>query len=368
MDHCRSQFFGGCLVFSHPQRNLMRRAVVRRLDGDYAVPAALAAKAVGKPVKMVCTRADDMRFDCPRSPSMQILRMAFGDGGRVTAMDHHAAAGWPTAAINPAFMLKDARGVPFDAFAIWGAEALHDYTNFLLAQDSAADCGIGPVLSAFSAAGEDYRDLVGATDFVFFRSCAEKLLLNDPQLRNHSGTSHEHLRKQFQRLDREFLALRRQLLASKLCSRSIPEGNSIGRVRDLTELALVRQIAGQTRPRITLRELFLRAGRAIQGLKPCWMMSPMSIAQFLEPGKLHFDLLLMDEASQIRPEEALGAIARAAQVVIVGDQMQLPPTPFFQKLSTDSTDDDEEIEDTKQESVLEAAASRFFPPRRLKWH
>ena len=98
----------------------------RRLDGDYAVPAALAAKAVGKPVKMVCTRADDMRFDCPRSPSMQTLRMAFGDGGRVTAMDHHAAAGWPTAAINPAFMLKDARGVPFDAFAIWGAD--HWYT------------------------------------------------------------------------------------------------------------------------------------------------------------------------------------------------------------------------------------------------
>ena len=98
----------------------------RRLDGDYAVSAALAAKAVGKPVKMVCTRADDMRFDCPRSPSMQTLRMAFGDGGRVTAMDHHAAAGWPTAAINPAFMLKDARGVLFDAFAIWGAD--HWYT------------------------------------------------------------------------------------------------------------------------------------------------------------------------------------------------------------------------------------------------
>ena len=54
----------------------------RRLDGDYAVPAALAAKAVGKPVKMVCTRPDDMRFDCPRSPSVQVLRMAFGDGGQ----------------------------------------------------------------------------------------------------------------------------------------------------------------------------------------------------------------------------------------------------------------------------------------------
>src|SRR5229473_2715757 len=94
----------------------------RRLDGDYAVPAALAAKAVGKPVKMVCTRADDMRFDCPRSPSTQVLRMAFGEGGKVTAMEHHAAAGWPTAVVAPSFLSKDARGVPYDPFAISGAD------------------------------------------------------------------------------------------------------------------------------------------------------------------------------------------------------------------------------------------------------
>jgi isoquinoline 1-oxidoreductase subunit beta len=98
----------------------------RRLDGDYAVPAALAAKAVGKPVKMVCTRADDMRFDCPRSPSTQVVRMAFADGGRVAAMEHHAAAGWPTAVMAPALMPKDAHGVPFDPFAIHGAD--HWYT------------------------------------------------------------------------------------------------------------------------------------------------------------------------------------------------------------------------------------------------
>jgi isoquinoline 1-oxidoreductase beta subunit len=66
----------------------------RRLDGDYAVPAALAAKAIGRPVKMVCTRLDDMRW--PRSPSTQVLRVAWDDGGRVTAMEHHAAAGWPS--------------------------------------------------------------------------------------------------------------------------------------------------------------------------------------------------------------------------------------------------------------------------------
>jgi very-short-patch-repair endonuclease len=95
----------------------------------------------------------------------------------------------------------------------------------------------------------------------------------------------------------------------------------------------------------------------------------MSVAQFLEPGRLQFDLVLMDEASQIRPEEALGAVARGAQIVVVGDQMQLPPTSFFQRLSMDgASEDDEEAEDVQQESVLEAAAARFYPQRMLKWH
>jgi isoquinoline 1-oxidoreductase subunit beta len=98
----------------------------RRLDGDYTVPAALAAKAIGKPVKMVCTRADDMRFDCPRSPSTQVVRMAWGDDGRVTAMDHHAAAGWPTGVMAPFFMPKGVNGVPYDQFSSEGAN--HWYT------------------------------------------------------------------------------------------------------------------------------------------------------------------------------------------------------------------------------------------------
>jgi CO/xanthine dehydrogenase Mo-binding subunit len=94
----------------------------RRLDGDYAVPAALAAKAIGKPVKMVCTRPDDMRFDCPRSPSVQRVRMAFGKDGNVTAMDHAAAAGWPTAVMAPSYLLKDVNGYRYDPFAINGAD------------------------------------------------------------------------------------------------------------------------------------------------------------------------------------------------------------------------------------------------------
>jgi len=98
----------------------------RRLDGDYAVAAGLGAQAIGRPVKMVCTRADDMRFDCPRSASRQVLRLAWGDDNRPAAMDHHAAAGWPTATIAPYFQGKDAKGNLYDPFAISGAD--HWYT------------------------------------------------------------------------------------------------------------------------------------------------------------------------------------------------------------------------------------------------
>jgi isoquinoline 1-oxidoreductase subunit beta len=95
----------------------------RRLNGDYAVAAALASKAIGgKPVKMVCTRPDDVRFDSPRSPSVQVVKMAFGEGGKVIAMDHAACAGWPTQVMAPFFMPKGKNGVPYDPFAVSGAD------------------------------------------------------------------------------------------------------------------------------------------------------------------------------------------------------------------------------------------------------
>jgi isoquinoline 1-oxidoreductase beta subunit len=94
----------------------------RRLNGDYAVPAALAAKALGKPVKMTLTRADDARFDSFRSPSVQTLRMGFDADGKVVAMDHAASAGWPTEVMVPGFMPKGTNDRPYDPFAIAGAD------------------------------------------------------------------------------------------------------------------------------------------------------------------------------------------------------------------------------------------------------
>lgn len=93
----------------------------RRLNGDYAVPAALAAKALGQPVKMVFTREDDVRFDSIRSPSYQRVRMAFDADGQPIGMEHHATAGWPTQVMVPAFMPAATNEVKYDPFAIQGA-------------------------------------------------------------------------------------------------------------------------------------------------------------------------------------------------------------------------------------------------------
>jgi len=95
------------------------------------------------------------------------------------------------------------------------------------------------------------------------------------------------------------------------------------------------------------------------------MMSPMSVAQYLEPGKHRFDLLIIDEASQMRPEDALGALIRCAQAVVVGDPEQLPPSDFF--VAAESRDD-EEIEDSPEESILELGRRCWRPMRMLGVH
>ncbi|MEL0659954.1 molybdopterin cofactor-binding domain-containing protein [Psychromonas arctica] len=95
----------------------------RRLNGDYTIPAALTSKALGgKPVKMVLMRPQDMLFDSARSASVQQLRMAFDDKKSVTAMEHHATAGWPTQVLAPGFMPKGVNDEPYDPFAIAGAD------------------------------------------------------------------------------------------------------------------------------------------------------------------------------------------------------------------------------------------------------
>lgn len=258
-------------------------------------------------------------------------------------------------------------------YALSNRDALQPYLDFLKVELIAKASPLVSVLGPLQDAAGDYALLPEAFDFIFYRSCAEKLLGEDSRLCSHSGATHEQLRKRYQQLDRKIMDLRREQIASGLTDRRIEPGVGRGRASDFTDLALVRRQIGLQRRHLALRELFRRAGNAIQTLKPCFMMSPMSVAQFLEPDGIRFDLVVMDEASQIRPEDALGALARGTQVVVVGDPMQLPPTSFFEKVDRDESADEDseeaEVQDlTGQESILDLARGPYQPVRQLRWH
>src|SRR6185437_6904270 len=103
-------------------------------------------------------------------------------------------------------------------------------------------------------------------------------------------------------------------------------------------------------------------------IKPCFMMSPISVAQYLAPGTMEFDLVIFDEASQVEPADAFGAIARGRQVVLVGDEKQLPPTNFFGRLDSDQAGEEEGSSVGDMESILGLGAARFRHRCALRWH
>ena len=140
------------------------------------------------------------------------------------------------------------------------------------------------------------------------------------------------------------------------------------------EMAVIRGEIARKRRHMPIRRLMEKAGGMVQRIKPVFLMSPISIAQFLPPRALRFDVLVVDEASQVRPEDALGAIARCGQIVIVGDQKQLPPTSFFDRLGADEPLDEEDDDGdgvasaTEMESILTLCEARGISPRMLEWH
>ncbi len=182
------------------------------------------------------------------------------------------------------------------------------------------------------------------------------------------GTQLDALRARLAKLDSQIIRLAQQQLRTMVAGNTNPPpGIGSGPKSRWTEMALLENETSKKQRFIAVRDLTQRARRSLQELKPCWMMSPLAVAQYLPAGEVSFDLCIIDEASQMRPEDAIGALARCAQAMIVGDTNQLPPSNFFQKMLDDGEgEDDDALVD--EESILEIANSRFRPARRLRWH
>jgi very-short-patch-repair endonuclease len=182
-----------------------------------------------------------------------------------------------------------------------------------------------------------------------------------PVLQQTGGASKELWRREFGRLDVDQMRWNQALLARKHWEQ-LPRTAS-GELRTLTT-----EIQKKRR-NLPIRTLMRRAGNAIQAIKPVFMMSPLSVANFLPQGALQFDMVIFDEASQVEPVDAFGAILRGQQAIVVGDDRQLPPTDFFKRTLEEDEDDDETlVSPGDMQSILNLFLAQRAPERMLRWH
>src|ERR1035441_4062064 len=200
-------------------------------------------------------------------------------------------------------------------------------------------------------------------DFVWWTSLLDEVSARDSAYGAHDG---ELLR----RVGSEYIEADHVHLAATVEGVRAAVGRRLREVLDdhPEQEALVGTDAGKARRHRPLRELMPRAGQTLTAIKPCWAMSPLVVASVLPPGRW-FDVVIFDEASQIPPAQAVSAISRATQVVVAGDEHQLPPSSF----SIAAVDEDGAADAAagslagRSESILEVL-SAALPIRRLTWH
>lgn len=231
------------------------------------------------------------------------------------------------------------------------------------------DFGVAALCEAAIDGQADTGDLADAYELHVVSRLLQNHLNTDGQaLQRMGGLNLAEARRQFVKIDKELHELEAQSILAARLKDQPEEGIGYGRKTDFTEMSLLANELGLRRPRTPMRDVIHRAGNALQTLKPVWMMSPASAAQYIRPGAAEFDMLIMDEASQMRPEFAISAIMRARQFVVVGDTKQLPPSNHFSSNVVREDEDDTVGVDADAESILDVANQRFRRKRRLKWH
>ena len=207
-------------------------------------------------------------------------------------------------------------------------------------------------------------------DCTFAEAVWSKAITAQPELVSFYGPTHDAIVDQFRGLETS----RRRATVEVVLGRhadKMPRGN-------YGPMNTIRAEIARRRGHMAIRKLFKTAGETLQRIKPVLLMSPISVAQFLPPNSVEFDLLVIDEASQVRPEEALGLVARTKQMVVVGDNKQLPPTSFFDRIVGDEedADPDEAVDSalgsaakaTDLESILSLCEARGLNSSMLRWH
>jgi hypothetical protein len=254
----------------------------------------------------------------------------------------------------------------------WAASHVRfeEWASLVKADRKVRAAGPAWIASALASGELDPKNAHVELETAFAEACWKKAIAADPELAAFDGGRHGELVAQFVEIEeRSRAAAVRSVRARHQAA--IPRGA-------LGEMGVIRGEIRRKRAHMPLRKLMQAAGRTIQKIKPVFLMSPVSVAQFLPPGSVDFDLLVIDEASQLRPENAFGLVARCRRIVVVGDKKQLPPTSFFDRMIADEADSGDGEETAIQhgesaapiadpESILSLCEARGLESRMLRW-
>ena len=209
------------------------------------------------------------------------------------------------------------------------------------------------------------EEAVDAVCARFYQQLFDHFISHLPNIGDFDGVHHEQIRDKYRALDEwEIKAAAARVREFQLSREDRPR---IGWLAPMTsELGILKKETEKKRRHMPLRKLFNAVPGVLQRLKPCIMMSPLSVSTFLQAEALRFDLVIFDEASQVFPWDAIGAIYRGSQLIVAGDDKQLPPTNFFSRTDIESEEEEDDIGDF--ESILSLCKSVNMPNKRLRWH
>ena len=207
------------------------------------------------------------------------------------------------------------------------------------------------------------RHIVGAFRKQFYFQWIDSILSETPVLSSFNRISQDKAVRTFAEKDIEQFEINKAWIRAELSSRR----PSLDMIASGSALAILLREGEKKRKQKSIRSLLAETGELVQRIKPCFLMSPLSVSTFLAPDSVYFDVVIFDEASQIFPQDAVGAIYRGRQLIVVGDSRQMPPSNFF-NASIDTENDDEETGDvTDFESILDLC-STAMQQLRLRWH
>ena len=254
---------------------------------------------------------------------------------------------------------------PYDDLDHWLASAtaqlpsINDIVRFNQRESEAKEAGIPEVAEAAACRPDAGEHLVRLFEYGCYSTWLEAALKERPALAQFDGNTHAGVAAQFRKLDRAQFESNQVYIAQQHWEQ-LPRRQGGG------QLGVLRREFEKKRRHLPVRTLMSKAGSAIQSIKPVFMMSPLSIAKYIPPGSVLFDMVVFDEASQVRPVEAMGAVLRGKQAVVVGDSRQLPPTSFFDKAGGDEGEEQSDTQDL--ESILGLFCAQGAPERWLRWH